>query len=130
MNPPSESIFPLCDNVRAAAFALHRFLRHGHLEKVYEHGLAHRLHKAGIAVTAQHSLAVMDEDGTLLGSYYADLFVQECLLVEIKACRSLLDEHVAQLLGYFRSSRIEHGMLINFGSPKLQVRKFILSDVG
>jgi GxxExxY protein len=70
---------------------------------------------------------VLDEDSTLLGHLSADLFVARKLVVEVKACRSLVDEHIAQLLGYLRASRIEHGLLINFGSPKLQIKKYILS---
>ncbi|MBM3855945.1 MAG: GxxExxY protein [Verrucomicrobia bacterium] len=124
----SNNIFPLCDRVRTTAYALHRFLRHGHLEKVYENGLAHRLQKSGLQVAAQHRLTVRDEDGTELGDYFADLFVEHRLIVEIKACKSLVDENVAQLLGYLRSARIEHGLLINFGAPKLQIRKYALSD--
>lgn len=123
-----DTIFQLCDRVRETAFALHRFLRHGHLEKVYENGLAHRLHKAGICVEQQHALQVRDVDGTVLGDYVADLFVERCLIVELKACKTLADEHVAQLLGYLRACRIEHGLLINFGNSKLQIRKFALSE--
>lgn len=124
-----KEIFKLCDCVRETAFALHRFLRHGHLEKVYENGLAHRLWKAGLQVEQQHALQVRDEDGTVLGDYIADLFIENALIVELKACKTLADEHVAQLLGYLRACRIEHGLLINFGSPKLQIRKFALSEV-
>ncbi len=76
----------------------------------------------------QHPLSVLDEDGTRLGDYFADLLVENRLIVEIKPCRSLLDDHVAQLLGYLRSARIEHGLLINFGAPKLEIRKYALSD--
>jgi len=123
-----KEIFALCDRVREAAFALQRFLRHGHLEKVYENGLAHRLRKAGIQVEQQHALQVRDEDGTVLGDYIADLFIENVLIVELKACKTLADEHVAQLLGYLRACRIEHGLLINFGSPKLQIRKYALSE--
>ncbi len=123
-----KEIFALCDKMREAAFALHRFLRHGHLEKVYENGLAHRLRKAGIRVEQQHALQVCDEDGTVLGDYIADLLVEAELIVEVKACKTLADEHVAQLLGYLRGCRMEHGLLINFGGPKLQIRKFVLSE--
>jgi GxxExxY protein len=123
-----DEIFQLCDRVREAAFALHRFLRHGHLEKVYENGLAHRLRKAGIRVELQRALQVRDEDGTVLGDYVADLFVEDCLIVELKACKTMADEHVAQLLGYLRACRIEHGLLINFGGPKLQIKKYALSE--
>jgi GxxExxY protein len=123
-----DPIFALCDQVRETAFALQKFHRHGHAEKVYENGLAHRLGRQGLKVVRQHPLHVYDEDGTILGEYFADLLVEDQLIVEIKACRSLVDEHVAQLIGYLRSSRREHGLLINFGAPILQVRKYALSD--
>ena len=117
----------LCDLVRETGFALHRFLGGGHLEKVYENGLRHRLGNLGLRVVAQHPLEVRDEDGAVLGNYFADLFVEERLIVEIKACKALLDEHVAQILGYLRASGIEHGLLINFGPGKFEIRKFILT---
>lgn len=120
-------VFALCDVVRETSFALQCFLRHGHLEKVYENGLAHRLRKQGVIVEQQKPLVVQDEDGTVLGEYVADLFINNVLIVELKACRALDSSHVAQLLGYLRACRIEHGLLINFGSPKLEVKKFALS---
>ena len=81
-----------------------------------------------IKVEKQCPLNVFDEDQTQLGELHADLFIDNRLIVELKACRTLINEHVAQLLGYLRASRIEHGSLINFGSPKLQVKKFILNN--
>lgn len=95
-----EEIKELCDRIRETGFALHSYLRHGHLEKVYENGLAHRLHKVGVKVEQQKPLQVTDEDGTVLGDYFADLFVEECLIVELKACKALASEHTAQVLGY------------------------------
>jgi GxxExxY protein len=124
----NNEIFALCDAIRESAFALHRYLRHGHLEKVYETGLKHRLAKAGFHVECQRPLQVRDADGTVLGEYFADLVVNDCLIVEVKACKSLADEHVAQLLGYLRACRVEHGLLINFGAPRFQIRKLVLSD--
>ena len=118
----------LCDLIRQTSFDIHKFLRSGHLEKVYENALAHRLVKIGINAIQQHPLDVCDEDGTLLGHSCADLFVENTLVVEIKACRGLIDDHVAELLGYLRASRIEHGLLINFGGPKLQIKKYILNN--
>jgi GxxExxY protein len=120
-------IFELCDIVRETSFAIHKFHRFGHLEKVYENALAHRLRKAGLKVEQQFPLAVFDEDGTVIGEYFADLFIEDCLIVELKACSTLVDEHIAQILGYLRSSRIEHGLLINFGNQKLQIKKYVLS---
>lgn len=120
-------IFRLCDIVRETSFAIHKFHKFGHLEKVYENALAHRLRKLGIKVEQQFPLAVFDEDGTVIGEYFADLFIEDCLIVELKACSTLVDEHIAQILGYLRSSRIEHGLLINFGNQKLQIKKYVLS---
>jgi GxxExxY protein len=122
-----DPVFLLCDQIRETSYSLHRHLRHGHVEKVYENGLSHRLRKQSLAVIQQHPLSVLDEDGTLLGDFYADLFVANQLIIELKACRALAEEHTAQLLGYLRASRIEHGLLINFGAPRLELRKFALS---
>jgi GxxExxY protein len=122
-----DPIFQLCDRIRETSLALHRYLRDGHLEKVYENGLAHRLRKLGIKVAQQYALTVHDEDGAVLGEYLADLFVEDRLIVELKACKSLANEHAAQLLGYLRACGIEHGLLINFGAPKLEIRKYALS---
>ena len=77
----------------------------------------------------QYPLEVRDEDGTVLGDFKADIFVENHLLVEVKAAKAIADEHIAQLLGYMRSSGCEHGLLINFGAPKLQIRKFVLSEI-
>ena len=123
-----EHINQLCDTVRETSFAIHRYHRQGHLEKIYENALAHRLRKQGVKVEQQHPLRVFDEDGTPLGEYSADLFIEDRLIVELKAVRAVVDEHVAQLLGYLRSSRIETGLLINFGSPILHVKKYLMTD--
>jgi GxxExxY protein len=97
------------------------------LEKVYENALTHRLRKGGMDVKQQCPLNVYDEDGTLQGEYCADLLVEGALLVEMKAAKSLAPEHEAHILGYLRCARLEHGLLMNFGSPKFQIRKFAWS---
>ena len=98
------------------------------MEKVYENGLVHRLRKTGIKVEQQYALPVFDEDGTVLGGFFADLLVEDCLIVKLKVSKALASEHVAQIFGYLRASRIEHGLLVNFGAPKLQIKKYVLSD--
>ena len=123
-----KTINELCDLVRETSFAIHQYHRHGHLEKIYENALAHRLGKAGLNVRQQLPIQVFDEDGTTLGDFYADLVVEGKLIVELKAVKSIADEHVAQLLGYLRSSRMEHGLLINFGAPVLFLKKFVMSN--
>jgi GxxExxY protein len=125
---PWGTVFELCDIVREAGFALHTYLKNGHQEKVYERGLAHRLRKLGLHVETQYPLNVYDDDGTPLGEFFADLLVEGILVVELKAARATTDEHVAQLLGYLRSSRLEHGLLVNFGAPRFFIKKYVLSE--
>jgi GxxExxY protein len=122
-----NDIMDLCNVVRETAYALHVYLGQGHLEKVYENALAHRLHKEGLVVEQQKPLTVYDEDGTIIGDYVADLVVENRLIIELKLCKTIAEEHVAQLLGYLRSARIEHGLLINVGSFKFQINKYALS---
>jgi GxxExxY protein len=97
MTASDDEVLKLCDQVRQTAFELHAFLRHGHLERVYENGLVHRLRKLDIRVEQQHPLSVSDEDGTLLGEYCADLFIESCLIVELKACRAIAPEHLGPI---------------------------------
>ena len=122
-----KSIRELCDTVRKTAYAIHVYHGHGHLEKIYENALVNRLRKAGIEVKQQFPLNVYDEDGTLLGEYFADLLVEDRLIVELKACRATADEHIAQMLGYLKSAKIEDGLLINFGSHKFEIKKYVMS---
>ena len=121
-----QRIRALCDRVRQTAYNLYGYLRNGHLEKVYENGMVHRLRKIGLAVEQQKPLQVRDEDGAVLGDYFADLFVENCLILELKACKALAPEHTAQVLGYLRASGQRDAMLINFGSPRLEIKKLIL----
>jgi GxxExxY protein len=117
----------LCRLVRETAYAIHVYHGHGHLEKVYENALTHRLRKLGLNVKQQYPITVFDEDGTIIGEYFADLIVEEILIAELKACRALVNEHTAQVLGYLRSARKEHGLLMNFGSYKFQIQKYAMS---
>jgi len=66
-----DRVFQLCDVVRETGYAIHRYHGPGHLEKVYENALVHRLRKLGLDVKQQHPLTVYDEDGTVLGEYFA-----------------------------------------------------------
>ena len=125
-NPHQEDILTLCNLIRETSFQIHNYLRNGHRERIYENALVHRLRKQGISVVQQPEIRVYDEDGTLLGYFKADLLVETRLICEIKGAGTIVDEHIAQLLGYLRASRLEHGLLINFGAPRLQIKKLIL----
>ena len=116
----------LTDTVRQTGFEAHVYFKNGFLEKVYENALVNRLRKKNLKVIQQHPLSVYDEDGAVVGEYVADLFVEGKLIVELKAVRSLDNNHYAQVLAYLNDSKLRHGMLMNFGASKFQVKKFIL----
>ena len=105
---------------------MHSYLRCGYPEKIYENALVHRLRKQRISVAQQFPIDIYDQDGTKLGHYTADMLIEQVLIVELKACQTLTTEHTAQLFGYLRGSRLHHGMLINFGAAKIQLKKLIL----
>ena len=123
----NDEIFALCDLIRETAYSIHAYLGHGHSEKVYVNALTHRLQKQGVTVLREYPSEVFDEDGTLLGTFQADMFVDNRLIVEVKAANENHDEHTAQLLGYLRSSNVKHGLLINFGTYRFFIKKYIFS---
>ena len=85
-----DEIFALCDQIRETSFSLHRYLRHGHLEKVYENGLAHRLRKAGMHVKQQHPIKVFDEDSEEIALFKT----KELLKDKISSLREELKEKI------------------------------------
>jgi len=115
----------LCDKVREIAYTIHVYHGNGYLEKLYENALVHRLRKAGDKVEQQKPITIRDEDGTVIGEYFADIVLDNTLIIELKACRTLTNEHKSQLLHYLKATRKEHGLLINFGSYKFEMQKFI-----
>jgi GxxExxY protein len=122
-----KEIMLLCDQVRGIAYDIHVYHDSGYLEKVYENALVHRLRKAGFQVEQQKPITVKDEDGTVLGDYFADIVVNGLLLLELKTCKAFTGEHIAQVIHYLKATRIEHALLINFGSFKFEIRKLILN---
>ena len=108
------------------AYQTHCYFGNGYLEKVYESALANCLEKTGLDVRVQSPLTVTDEDGTAVGHYVADLLVEDKVLVQIKAVRSIIPEHHAQVLSYLKTTGLKVGMLINFGAHRLQVKRLVL----
>ena len=82
-----RSIKELADLVRQTSYDIHTYHGHGHVEKVYQNALAHRLSKLGLEVKQQFPINVYDEDGTSVGEFFADLLVEGVLVVELKAPR-------------------------------------------
>ena len=118
-----ESVGKLADKVRQVAYGLHVYLGNGLLEKVYENGLKHRLEKLGFKVETQKPLKVYDEDGFVLGDYFADMLVEDRLVIELKAVKAIANEHLAQAMNYLKITGMEMAMVINFGSYQFETRK-------
>ena len=115
---------PVSEKVIAAAFTVGNTLGCGFLEKVYENALVHELRELGISLRQQWSIPVRYK-GSLVGDFVADLLVEECLLVELKAVKTLDDIHFAQCLNYLKATGLRACLLINFGSKKVEVRRLV-----
>lgn len=124
-----EEIKRLCDVIRQTGYEIYKYHGPGHLEKIYENALVHRLTKVGLQVVQQEPLRVYDEDATLLGEYFADILVDGKIIIELKCAKAIAPEHEAQIIGYLKSSRMQHGMILNLGAPRFQVRKYIWSGL-
>jgi GxxExxY protein len=114
----------LTEKTIGAAFEVHRELGHGFLEKVYENALTLELQQNGVSVVSQAPIDVHYK-GQPLGSYVADLLVDGAVICEIKAARALAAEHEAQLLHYLKATGVKVGLLLNFGSRSLQVKRLV-----
>jgi GxxExxY protein len=112
----------LTQTVIRCAFTVSNTLGCGFLEKVYENALTHELRKAGLQVQQQYGISVY-YDGVVVGEYAADLLVEGVLLVELKAVQEFNDIHMAQCLNYLRATNLHLCLLMNFGKPKVEVRR-------
>jgi GxxExxY protein len=115
--------------VIGCAFMVLNALGAGFLEKVYENALVHELRKNGLAVSQQHGMAIR-YDGVVIGEYAVDLLVEQSLLVELKAVRTLDEVHYAQCLNYLKASGLHLCPLMNFGKPRLEMKRIVLALYG
>ena len=111
--------------IRAAVFEVNRCLGAGFLEKVYENALMIELRNQGLKAEAQVPLKVVYK-GQTVGEYFADIVVEGCVLVELKAVEKLLKVFEAQLLNYLNGTGMKVGLLVNFRHPKADIKRFIL----
>jgi len=111
----------LTHRIIGCAYKVHNTLGPGFLEKVYENALRIELEKAGFRVQQQEPINVV-YDGQIVGEYYADLRVNEQVVVELKAALALAKEHEVQLVNYLTATAINDGLLINVG-PSVQVKR-------
>jgi GxxExxY protein len=119
-----HSLDHMSERIIRCAFTVSNTLGAGFLEKVYENALVHELRKAGFQVTQQANATVM-YDGVIVGNYIADIVVENTILMEIKAVRALDKVHGAQCLNYLRTTGLRLCLLLNFGNPRLEVRRFV-----
>lgn len=101
-------------------------LRYGFLEKVYANALAHQGREAGLTVE-QGLVIPVYFDEIIVGEYHPDLLINQQVIIELKATRSLAPEHEAQLLNYLKATPIEVGLLVNFG-PKLEFKRKVFDN--
>jgi GxxExxY protein len=112
------------DIIIGSAMRVHNELGVGFLEKVYENALAHEFRKLGYVVQQQHPVNVY-YDQTIVGQYNADLLVENSVIVEVKAVESHHDAHLAQCLNYLRASGMTLGLVLNFGKPRLGIKRVV-----
>ena len=107
------------DKIVNAAFRVHKVMGYGFLEKVYENCMRIELQKSKLKVNQQTDIKVY-YDEEIVGDYRFDLFVNDCIIVELKAEKNYNNAHEAQLLNYLKATKIKVGYLINFGRTKLE----------
>ena len=111
----------LTQKIIGCAYTVHNTLGPGFLEKVYENALRIELEKLGLEVKQQEPINVA-YDGQVVGEYYADLWVDERVVIELKAAQTLVKQHEVQLVNYLAATGIDCGLLLNFG-PSVQVKR-------
>jgi GxxExxY protein len=114
----------LSNKIIGCALTVSNTLGAGFLEKVYENALAHELRKAGLTVDQEYPITV-HYDGVAVGSYAADLLVERTVLVELKAVTALDTIHRAQCINYLKATGLRLCLLLNFGSPRLEMKRVV-----
>ncbi len=114
----------LTEKIIGCAFTVSRGLGHGFLEMVYRNALWLELTANGLDVTKERAFPVLYR-GEKVGMYVADLVVDDTVIVELKAIDALAGAHRAQVLNYLKASRLPVGLLLNFGKPRVEVKRII-----
>jgi GxxExxY protein len=111
----------LTQQIIGCAYKVHNALGPGFFEKVYENALRIELEKLGHRIKQQEPINV-NYEGQVVGEFYADLWVDECVVIELKAAQTLVKQHEVQLVNYLTATGIDCGLLLNFG-PSVQVKR-------
>jgi GxxExxY protein len=114
----------LSDNIINCFYKVYNTLGFGFLEKIYQKSLEIELRKNGLMFESQYPVKVY-YDNSIVGEYYADIFIESKIIVEIKAIEILVKESELQLINYLKSTNVEVGLLLNFGKkPEVKRRVF------
>ena len=113
----------LTNQILAACFEVSNELGAGFLESVYQNALLVVLKTKGLAVEREYPLSVSFRN-QIVGQFIADILVERLIIVELKAVTALTDVHKAQVINYLKATGIDVGLLVNFGNPKLEYRRF------
>jgi len=114
--------YDLCGQVIGYAMKVHSALGPGFLESVYKNALALELRRAGLRIEQEKPISVSYE-GELVGAFMTDLLINDTLIIEVKAIQALAKTHEVQLVNYLVATRIDEGLLLNFGAPRLEFKK-------
>lgn len=117
----------ITDKIIKSFFNVYNKLGYGFLEKVYENSMIIELGKYGLNVKKQFPIQVLYENKNV-GEYFADIIVEDSVIVELKAAENLIPEHEAQLVNYLKATNIEVGLLLNFGKEPQFKRKVFSSE--
>ncbi len=112
----------ITERVIGCAMKVHRTLGRGFLESVYQNALLIELRALGLSVDAQKRLKVRYE-GNVVGDFVADLIVNDAVILELKAASALSKADEQQLVNYLKATGLDLGLLLNFGSPSLEVKR-------
>ena len=114
----------LTEQIIGCAYRVSNTLGCGFLEKVYENALAYELNNQNLEVQQQQSIEV-NYDGIIVGHYVADLIVESKAIIEMKAATVVNEIHAAQTLNYLKATGLPVALLLNFGKPKIEIRRFL-----
>lgn len=127
MNLENEYLFSSeTKRIIGACFEVHNQLGHGFLEPVYQEALKYEFFRQQIPFDKEKRLDVFYKGQKLEKFYIADFVCFDNIIIEIKAVEGLIDDHVAQVLNYLKATELNLGLLVNFGTPKVQIKRVIL----
>jgi len=124
MNADERRLNELTERIIGCAYEVSNRLGCGLLEKPYENAMRIEMELAGLSVQQQHPIPVLYR-GQVVGDYYADLLVEGQILIELKTVRACDDIHVAQCLNYLKATGLKVCLLINFGKPKIEIKRIV-----